>query len=142
MAEAATIHVDIVSAEGELFSGPAAAVFAAASQGDIGIYPRHAPLLTLLKPGEVRVQPPGGDEQHFFVGGGVLEVQPSKVTILADTALRAKDIDEAAALAAKQRAEDALRERPGHITQAEALAELARAAAQLKLIERLRKLRG
>ena len=142
MAEAATIHVDIVSAEGELFSGPAAAVFAAASQGDIGIYPRHAPLLTLLKPGEVRVQPPGGEEQHFFVGGGVLEVQPSKVTILADTALRAKDIDEAAALAAKQRAEDALRERPGHITQAEALAELARAAAQLKLIERLRKLRG
>ena len=142
MAEAATIHVDIVSAEGELFSGPAAAVFAAASQGDIGIYPRHAPLLTLLKPGEVRVQPPDGDEQHFFVGGGVLEVQPSKVTILADTALRAKDIDEAAALAAKQRAEDALRERPGHITQAEALAELARAAAQLKLIERLRKLRG
>ncbi|HKF98693.1 MAG TPA: F0F1 ATP synthase subunit epsilon [Steroidobacteraceae bacterium] len=142
MAEAATIHVDIVSAEGELFSGPAAAVFAAASQGDIGIYPRHAPLLTLLKPGEVRVQPPGGDEQHFFVGGGVLEVQPSKVTILADTALRAKDIDEAAAVAAKQRAEDALRERPGHITQAEALAELARAAAQLKLIERLRKLRG
>ncbi|HEY4447938.1 MAG TPA: F0F1 ATP synthase subunit epsilon [Steroidobacteraceae bacterium] len=142
MAEAATIHVDIVSAEGELFSGPAAAVFAAASQGDIGIYPRHAPLLTLLKPGEVRVQPPDGDEQHFFVGGGVLEVQPSKVTILADTALRAKDIDEAAALAAKQRAEDALRERPGHITQAEALAELARAAAQLKLIERLRKLRS
>jgi F-type H+-transporting ATPase subunit epsilon len=142
MAEAATIHVDIVSAEGELFSGPAAAVFAAASQGDIGIYPRHAPLLTLLKPGEVRVQPPEGDEQHFFVGGGVLEVQPSKVTILADTALRARDIDEAAALAAKQRAEDALRERPGHITQAEALAELARAAAQLKLIERLRKLRG
>ena len=142
MAEAATIHVDIVSTEGELFSGPATAVFAAASQGDIGIYPRHAPLLTLLKPGEVRVQPPGGTEQHFFVGGGVLEVQPSKVTILADTALRAKDIDEAAALAAKQRAEDALRDRPGHITQAEALAELARAAAQLKLIERLRKLRG
>ena len=142
MAEAATIHVDIVSAEGELFSGPAAAVFAAASQGDIGIYPRHAPLLTLLKPGEVRVQPPEGDEQHFFVGGGVLEVQPHKVTVLADTALRAKDIDEAAALAAKQRAEEALRDKVGHITQAEALAELARAAAQLKLIERLRKLRG
>jgi F-type H+-transporting ATPase subunit epsilon len=117
-------------------------VFAAASQGDIGIYPRHAPLLTLLKPGEVRVLPPGGEEQHFFVGGGVLEVQPSKVTILADTALRAKDIDEAAALAAKQRAEDALREKVGHISIAEAQAELARAAAQLKLIERLRKLRG
>ena len=142
MADAPIIHVDIVSAEGELYSGPAAALFASASQGELGIYPRHAPLLTLLKPGEVRVLPPGGEQQHFFVGGGVLEVQPSKVTILADTALRAKDIDEAAALAAKQRAEDALRDKVGHITQAEALAELARAAAQLKLIERLRKLRG
>src|ERR1700740_651685 len=136
MAEPNTIQVDIVSAEGELFSGPAAAVFAAASQGDIGIYPRHAPLLSLLKPGEVRVQPPGSDEQHFFVGGGVLEVQPSKVTILADTALRAKDIDEAAALAAQQRGAEALREKVGHISIAEAQAELARAAAQLKLIER------
>ena len=142
MADVPIIHVDIVSADGELYSGPAAAVFAAASQGELGIYPRHAPLLTLLKPGEVRVLPPDGEEQHFFVGGGVLEVQPSKVTILADTALRAKDIDEAAALAAKQRAEDALRDKVGHLTQAEALAELARAAAQLKLIERLRKLRG
>jgi len=142
MADVPIIHVDIVSAEGELYSGPAAAVFAAASQGELGIYPRHAPLLTLLKPGEVRVLPPDGEQQHFFVGGGVLEVQPSKVTILADTALRAKDIDEAAALAAKQRAEDALRDKVGHLTQAEALAELARAAAQLKLIERLRKLRG
>jgi len=142
MANEPTIHVDIVSAEGELFSGPAAAVFASASQGDLGIYPRHAPLLTLLKPGEVRVQPPGGEEQHFFVGGGVLEVQPSKVTILADTGLRAKDIDEAAALAAKQRAEDALRDKAGHISIAEAQAELARAAAQLKLIQRLRKPRS
>ena len=142
MSQKPTIHVDIVSAEGELFSGPAAAVYAAASQGDIGIYPRHAPLLTLLKPGEVRVETPEGEEQHFFVGGGALEVQPSKVTILADTALRAKDIDEAAALAAKQRAEDALRDKAGHISIAEAQAELARAAAQLKLLERLRKLRG
>jgi len=142
MADAPTIQVDIVSAEGELFSGAAAVVVAAASQGDIGIYPRHAPLLTLLKPGEVRVRTPDGEEHHFFVGGGALEVQPSKVTILADTALRARDIDEAAALAAKQRAEEALRDKVGHITQAEALAELARAAAQLKLIERLRKLRG
>src|SRR6266853_653254 len=92
--------------------------------------------------GEVRVQTPDGEEHHFFVGGGALEVQPTKVTVLADTALRAKDIDEAAALAAKQRAEEALRDKAGHITQAEALAELARAAAQLKLLERLRKLRG
>jgi F-type H+-transporting ATPase subunit epsilon len=127
MADAPTIQVDIVSAEGELFSGPATVVFVAAS---------------LLKAGEVRVQTPDGEEHHFFVGGGAIEVQPTKVTVLADTALRARDIDEAAALAAKQRAEEALRDKAGHITQAEALAELARAAAQLKLIERLRKLRG
>jgi len=142
MPDAATIHVDIVSAEGELFSGPAAMVFASASEGDIGIAPRHAPLLTLLKPGEVRVQTPDGAEQHFFVGGGALEVQPHRVTVLADTALRAKDIDEAAALAAKQRAEDALKDKAGHITLAEAQAELARAIAQLKVLNRLRKLRG
>ena len=142
MADTPTIQVDIVSAEGELFSGPAAMVFAPASEGDLGIHPRHAPLLTLLKAGEVRVQTPDCEEQHFFVGGGALEVQPSKVTILADTALRARDIDEAAALAAKQRAEDALNDKVGHITMAEAQAELVRAMAQLKLIERLRKLRG
>jgi F-type H+-transporting ATPase subunit epsilon len=142
MADQPTIHVDIVSAEGEIFSGDATMVFAPASEGDIGVAPRHAPLLSLLKPGEVRVQTPDGQEQHFFVGGGAIEVQPSKVTVLADTALRAKDIDEAAALAAKQRAEEALRDRPGHITQAEALAELARAAAQLKILERLRTLRS
>jgi F-type H+-transporting ATPase subunit epsilon len=142
MAEPNTIQVDIVSAEGELYSGPAAAVFAPAKEGDLGIYPRHAPLLTLLKPGEVRVQTADGEDHHFFVGGGALEVQPTKVTVLADTALRAKDIDEAAALAAKQRAEDALRDRSGHITLAEAQAELARAIAQLKVIQRLRKLRG
>ena len=142
MAEQHTIHVDIVSAEGQIFSGEAAMVFAPASEGDIGVAPRHAPLLSLLKPGEVRVQTPDGQEQHFYVGGGAIEVQPSKVTVLADTALRAKDIDEAAALAAKQRAEEALRDRSGHITQAEAFAELARAAAQLKIIERLRKLRS
>ena len=137
-----TIHVDIVSAEGEIFSGPAKMVFAPASQGELGIAPRHAPLLTLLKAGEVRVQTPDGAEQFFFVGGGALEVQPNRVTVLADTALRAKDMDEAAALAAKQRAEEALRDKVGHIEQAEALAELARAAAQLRMIERLRKGRG
>jgi F-type H+-transporting ATPase subunit epsilon len=142
MAAASTIHVDIVSAEGELFSGDAAVVFAPAKEGDLGIYPRHAPLLTLLKPGEVRVRTPDGSEHHFFVGGGALEVQPTRVTVLADTALRAKDIDEAAALAAKQRAEEALKDRAGHITLAEAQAELARAIAQLKVIQRLRKLRG
>jgi len=137
---ASTIHVDIVSAEGEIFSGPATMVFAPASQGEIGIAPRHAPLLTTLKPGEVRVQTPEGEEQFFYVGGGAIEVQPHLVTVLADTALRAKDIDEAAALAAKQRAEDALKDKVDLISQAEALAELARAAAQLKALERLRKI--
>jgi F-type H+-transporting ATPase subunit epsilon len=142
MAEQHTIQVDIVSAEGEIFSGPATMVFAPASEGDLGIYPRHTPLLTMLKAGEVRVQPPEGPQQSFFVGGGALEVQPNKVTVLADTAIRAHDVDEAAALAAKQRAEDALRDRPGHITQAEALAELARAAALLKFAQKLRNPRG
>ena len=134
-----TIQVDIVSAEGEIFSGPATMLFAPGTLGDLGIAPRHAPLLTLLKPGEVRVQTADGAEQHFFVGGGALEVQPNKVTVLADTAIRAKDLDEQAALAAKQRAEEALRDKVDKISQAEALAELARITAQLKLIQRLRK---
>lgn len=137
----ASIHVDIVSAEGEIFSGEAAMVFAPAILGEIGIAPRHAPLLTQLKPGEVRVQTPAGDEQLFYVSGGALEIQPHLVTVLADTALRAKDLDEAAALKAKQRAEEALRHRDGQMEIAEAQAELARAVAQLKAIERLRKLR-
>ncbi len=137
-----TIHVDIVSAEGEIFSGDAKMVFAPAQMGEIGIAPRHAPLLSLLKAGEVRVQTPDGQELFFFVGGGAIEVQPRKVTVLADTAARAKDLDEAAALATKQRAEEALRDNSDKLTQAEALAELARAAAQLKMIERLRKIRG
>jgi F-type H+-transporting ATPase subunit epsilon len=137
-----TIHVDIVSAEGEIYSGDAKMVFAPASMGEIGIAPRHAPLLSLLKAGEVRVQTPDGQELFFFVGGGAIEVQPRKITVLADTAARAKDLDEAAALAAKQRAEEALRDNQDKLTQAEALAELARAAAQLKMIERLRKMRG
>ncbi len=142
MAEAATIHVDIVSAEGEIFSGPATSVFAPGSQGDLGIYPRHAPLLSLLKAGLVRLQTPSGEEHLFYIGGGALEVQPNKVTVLADTAMRAKDIDEAAAVAAKQRAEEALKDRSGKVSQAEALAELSRVAAQLQVLERLRKLRG
>ena len=139
---AGTINVDIVSAEGEIYSGSAAMVFVPAIQGELGIAPRHAPLLTMLKPGEIRVQDADGQEHAFYVGGGQLEIQPKRVTVLADTALRARDIDEAAALAAKQRAEDALRDRSGHITLAEAQAELARAIAQLKVLQRLRKLRG
>jgi F-type H+-transporting ATPase subunit epsilon len=140
-AEKHTIHVDIVSAEGEIFAGDATMVFAPASGGEIGIAPRHAPLLTTMKAGEVRVQDLNGEEHLFWVGGGAVEVQPHKVTVLADTAARAKDLDEAAALAAKQRAEEALRDRVGAMEIAEAQAELARAAAQLRAIEKLRQLR-
>jgi F-type H+-transporting ATPase subunit epsilon len=136
-----TIHVDIVSAEGQIFSGEASMVFVPGSQGELGIAPRHAPLLTTLKAGEVRVQSEGAEEQSFYVGGGSLEVQPNRVTVLADTAARAKDLDEAAALAAKQRAEDAVRQRADKMDIAEAQAELARAVAQLRAIERLRKKR-
>ena len=140
MATAAhTIHVDIVSAEGEIFSGAASMVFAPGADGELGVAPRHAPLLTLLKAGEVRVQTPDGAEQHFFVGGGALEIQPNKVTVLADTALRAKDLDEQAALAAKQRAEETLRGATDKIEQAEALKEIVRMTEQVKMIQRLRK---
>jgi F-type H+-transporting ATPase subunit epsilon len=139
MANPNTIHVDIVSAEGEIFSGAASMVFAPGSQGELGIAPRHAPLLTMLKPGEVRVQTAEGGEQHFFVGGGALEVQPNKVTVLADTALRAKDLDENAALAAKQRAEEALSKATDRIEHAEAMKEIVRMAEQVKMIQRLRK---
>lgn len=137
----ATIHVDIVSAEGEIFSGEASMVFVPAVMGDIGIAPRHAPLLTTLKPGEVRVQTPSGDEQFFYVSGGAIEIQPHLVTVLADTALRAHDLDEAAALQAKQRAEEALRNRDDKLDTAKLQAELAQAAAQIRAIERLRKLK-
>jgi F-type H+-transporting ATPase subunit epsilon len=138
---ATTFHVDIVSAEGEIFSGEASMLFAPAVMGEIGIAPRHAPLLTTLKPGEVRVQTPAGDEQFFYVSGGAIEIQPHLVTVLADTALRAKDLDEAAALQAKQRAEEALRDRGDKIDVAKAQAELAAAMAQIKAIEKLRKLK-
>jgi F-type H+-transporting ATPase subunit epsilon len=137
----ATIHVDIVSAEGEIFSGEASMVFAPAVMGEIGIAPRHAPLLTTLKPGEVRVQTPSGEEQFFYVSGGAIEIQPHVVTVLADTALRAKDLDEAAALQAKQRAEDALKNRTDAVDAAELQAELARLAVQVKMIEKLRKVK-
>ena len=137
----ATIHVDIVSAEGEIFSGEASMVFVPAVMGDIGIAPRHAPLLTTLRPGEVRVQTPTGEEQFFYVSGGAIEIQPHLVTVLADTALRAHDIDEAAAQQAKQRAEEALRNRDDKMDTAKLQAELAQAAAQIKAIEKLRKIK-
>jgi F-type H+-transporting ATPase subunit epsilon len=142
MAPSHTIKVDIVSAEGELFAGEATMVIAPGMEGELGITPRHAALLTMLKPGEVRVATPDGTEQVFYVGGGALEVQPNRVTVLADTALRAHDIDEAAALAAKQRAEEALKDRAGAIDIAQAQAELLRVVAQLRILERLRKIRS
>lgn len=136
------INVDIVSAEGEIFSGSASMVFAPAVEGDVGIAPRHAPLLTKLRAGEVRVRDEQGQDAHYFVSGGILEVQPFKVTVLADAALRAKDLDEAAALEAKRRAEDALSQRRSDIDYAHAQAELAEAMAKLQMLERLRKIRS
>lgn len=139
---AMTMHVDVVSAEKEIFSGTANMVFAPAEMGEVGILPRHTPLLTRLRPGEVRVQQSDGQEDFFYVSGGLLEVQPHVVTVLADTAQRANDIDEAAALAAKERAEEALRDREGDIEYARAAAELAEAIAQLRAIASFRKRLG
>lgn len=136
------IHVNIVSAEGEIYSGDASMVFAPAVLGDVGIAPRHAPLLTSLRPGEIRVQPAdGGEEEFFFVSGGMLEVQPHLVTVLADTALRAHDLDEAAALEAKKRAEEAIRDKKDEVDLAVAQTQLIEAAAVLHAIQNLRKRR-
>lgn len=134
---AMTIHVDIVSAEKEIYSGKAEMVFAPLVTGEVGILPRHAPLLARMKAGEVRVRT-GTEELSFYVSGGMLEVQPHVVTVLADTAQRAKDLDEAAALKAKERAEEALRDRKSDIDYAKAQAELAEAIAQLRAIQKLR----
>lgn len=135
------LHVDIVSAEAEIFSGSATMVFAPAEMGEVGIAPRHAPLLTRLVPGEVRVQTQSGEEQSFFVSGGMLEIQPHVVTVLSDVALRAKDIDEAAALQAKEQAEKALADKQTEFEYAKAQAELAEAIAQLRTLEKLRQRR-
>lgn len=139
---AMTIDVDIVSSESAIFSGQALMVFAPASMGEVGITPRHSPLITTLQPGEVRVQLPEGGEEVFYVSGGILEVQPHVVTVLSDTALRAIDVDEAAALAAKERAEQAMQDRQSQIDYARAQAELAQAVAQLRTLDRLRRRRG
>lgn len=138
---AMTIHVDIVSAEKEIFSGAAEAVFASAIMGEVGIYPRHTPMLTRLKAGEVRVLVNGKEEQ-FYVSGGMLEVQPHVVTVLADTAMRADDVDEAAALEAKADAERALKDGDAKMDLAEAQAKMAEAMAQLRTIDRMRKGQG
>ena len=137
-----TIRVDIVSAEKEIFSGEAAMVFAPAIMGEVGIAPRHAPLITRLAPGEVRVQHPDGSEESFYISGGMLEIQPTVVTVLSDTAQRAEDLDEAAILRAKEEAEKNLQDREAKIDYAAAQAALAEAVAQLQAIQRLRKRSG
>jgi F-type H+-transporting ATPase subunit epsilon len=135
---AAQLHVDIVSAEGHIHHGEAAMVFAPASQGEVGIAPRHAPLLTTLKPGELRVQTPSGEELKFFVGGGILEVQPHLVTVLADTALRAKDADEAGARKAKEDAEARLAGAKTEMDEKKASEEIAIATARYEFIKKLK----
>ena len=134
----ATIHVDIVSAEGEIYSGNANMVFAPASMGEIGIAPRHAPLLTALKPGEVRVEDPEGKEHFFYITGGMLEIQPNLVTVLADTALRGDQLDEAAALQAQQEAEEALKGVSEETDLARAQLELAEARARYRAAQKLK----
>jgi len=134
----ASIKVEIVSAEGEIFSGEAQMVFAPGQLGEIGIAPRHAPLLTDLKPGEVRVQTAEGEEQFFYVSGGILEIQPQLVTVLADSALRADELDEAAALEARERAREALEGRHGEIDLEQAQRDLVEAEARYRAAEKLR----
>ena len=134
----AMIQVDIVSAEGEIHTGEAARVFAPASKGEVGIAPRHAPMLTTLKPGEVRVQDADGNEEAFYITGGMLEIQPSKVMILADTALRGDQLDEAAALAAQQAAEKALEGASQETDVARAQAELEEARARYRAAQKLK----
>lgn len=135
---AMTMHVDIVSAEEEIFSGSAEMIFASGVMGELGILPRHAPLLTRLRPGEVRIRTPEGEELFYYISGGMLEVQPHVVTVLADTAVRAKDLDEAAALSAKERAEQDLKDKVSEFEYAKAQAQLAEAVAQLRAIQKLR----
>ena len=136
----ATIKCDIVSAEAEIFHGQATMVIASGEMGELGIAPRHAPLITRLKPGQVRVIPESGEEQFFYVSGGILEVQPNLVTVLADTAMRAKDIDENSARRAKEEAERILANRGEAVEVAEAQAQLAMATAQLEALERFRRM--
>ena len=134
-----TMQVEVVSAENELFSGEASMLIATAINGELGIYPNHTPLLTNLKPGDVRVQTADGEEQVIYVSGGILEVTPKKVTVLSDTAIRADDLDEAAALEAQRKAEQALKDSKADIDYARAKAELAQAAAQLQALKKMMK---
>ena len=137
-----TMHLNIVSAEEEIFSGTIESVFIPLVSGEVGIYPRHTPLIGEIKPGEIVVRSEEGEnEQHFFVSGGILEVQPHVVTVLSDTAIRAKDLDESVALEAKRQAEEAMQDQKADMDFALAQAELAEAVAQLNMIRKLREKR-
>ena len=133
------LHVDIVSAEESIYSGPAEFLVAPAEAGEVGIYPQHTPLLTRIKPGSVRIKAPLKEEELVYVSGGVLEVRPDVVTILADTAVRGADLDELKATEAKKRAEEAMKDRSSTMNYARAQAELSEAIAQLSAIQKLRK---
>lgn len=135
-----TVHIDVVSAEESIFSGEAEFVVAPASAGEVGIYPNHAPMITTVKPGALRIKESAeAEETLIFISGGMLEVQPGVITVLADTAIRGHDLDEAKAIAAKEAAEEALRNRSSEIDYAKAQAELAEAVAQIQAIQKLRK---
>ncbi len=136
---AITIHLDIVSAQASIYSGSVNEVYATASEGEVGLLHGHAQLLTTLKPGNVRAVLPNGEQEVFYISGGILEVQPEVITILADTAVRAEDLDEAEALEAKRRAEQAIKEKTSKIEYTKAISALAEAAAQLEAIRKLRK---
>jgi len=134
-----TIHVDVVSAEEAIYSGEAEFVVLPGEEGELGIYPKHTPLITRIKPGTVRIKPAsGGEEELIFVAGGILEVQPNLITVLADTAIRGRDLDEAKALEAQKRAQENLQERTGKMEYAKAMSELAEATAQIAAIRKLR----
>jgi len=136
---AMTVHLDVVSAEENLFSGRVETLQVTGSEGDLGIYPGHAPLLTAIKPGMVRVVKQHGEEEFFYVAGGILEVQPGNVSVLADVAIRAEDLDEAQANEAKKTAEEAMANPGADFEYAEAAVELAKAIAQLRVIQQIRK---
>lgn len=136
---AMTMHVDVVSAEKAIFSGLAEFMAAPGTQGELGIYPRHAPLITRIKPGSIRIQVPNAEEEVFFVSGGILEIQPGVVTVLADVAIRGRDIDEAKALEAKQAAQEAMQNKASEVDYARAQAELVEAVAQLETIEKIKR---
>jgi F-type H+-transporting ATPase subunit epsilon len=132
-------HVDIVSAEESIYSGPAEFLVAPAEEGEVGIYPQHTPMLTRIKPGAVRIKAPLKEEELVYVSGGLLEIQPDVVTILADTAIRGANLDETKAIEAKKRAEEAMQDRTSAMDYAQAQAELGEAVAQLAAIQKLRK---